>query len=92
MASDPALEVDAFVRWLATSPHKLEEYALDPAGFLEAANVGQEARPVIMAYGVNGLRQLVKETAGQIYADPEGGIVQRDESVRGFGARPSGDG
>ena len=92
MTPDPTLEVEAFVRWLAMSPHKLDAYAADPEGFLEAANVGAEARTLIKAYGVEGLRSVVRDTAGQIFADPDAGILRRDDSVRGYGSPQPGAG
>lgn len=92
MTPDPTLEVDAFVRWLAMSPHKLDAFAADPDSFLEEANVGPEARRLIRAYGVEGLRSLVRDTASRIFADPEAGIVRRDDSVPGFGSRQPGAG
>ncbi|GAC1363573.1 MAG: hypothetical protein NVSMB32_05300 [Actinomycetota bacterium] len=81
-------EVEAFVRYLAMNPHKLELYARDPEDFLVATNVGGEASATIREMGVEGVRQVVKTVAEAIYADPEAGVLRRDETVRGFGARP----
>jgi hypothetical protein len=44
-------EVEAFIRYLAMNPHKLADYKQDPSGFLDAANLGEDARTALEAFG-----------------------------------------
>ena len=88
MPQNPQVEYDAFIRWLATSPHKIDEYAADPHGFLEAAQVGEVVRARVQAIGLEGLRRAVQADAQKGLDTVNAPNFGRDETVRGFGARP----
>ncbi|HEU5003581.1 MAG TPA: hypothetical protein VFW71_12500 [Actinomycetota bacterium] len=87
MPMNPQAEYDAFIRWLATNPHKLEEYRADPTGFLEAANAGQVIRARIQAIGFEGLQRAVRDDAEKAMTAVNEPNFGRDENVQGFGAR-----
>lgn len=87
MTAELPPELDAFVRWLAMSPHKLEGFARDPEGFLVASNVGPDAAAAVRALGVEGVRRLVSEKSEAILSDTSELTYRRDETVQGFGAR-----
>lgn len=83
-------EVEAFVRWLAMNPHKLEEYMKNPGAFLDAANVGDEARAAIVGAGPGAIRRAVSAKSEEIYSGPEAtapNTYGRDETATGFGAK-----
>ena len=83
-------EVEAFIRWLAMSPHKLADYRANPAAFLDAANLGEDARATLEAWGPASVARGVELKAEEIYSAPEAAMPNtygRDESAKGFGAR-----
>ena len=90
MPQNPQVEYDAFIRWLATNPHKIAEYEADPAGFLAAANVGEIVQARVRAVGVDGLRRAIREDADRVASSIDDPNFGRDATVQGFGARKPG--
>jgi hypothetical protein len=83
-------EIEAFIRWLAMNPHKLEDYKSNPAAFLDAANLGDDARASLEAWGPESVARGVQAKAEEIHADPESASPMtygRNENVKGFGAK-----
>ena len=83
-------EVEAFIRWLAMNPHKLDDYKRNPSGFLDGANLGEEARAALEAWGPESVARGVQIKAEEIYSAPEAArptTYGRDENAKGFGAR-----
>jgi hypothetical protein len=83
-------ELEAFIRYLAMNPHKLEDYKHNPSSFLDAANLGAEARASLEAWGTDSVAKGVRKKAEEIYGDPESArptTYGRDETVKGFGAK-----
>ena len=83
-------EIEAFIRWLAMNPHKLDDYKANPPAFLDAAHLGEEARATLEAWGPESVARGVALKAEEIYSAPESASPStygRDESARGFGAR-----
>jgi len=83
-------EVEAFIRWLAMNPHKMEDYMMNPDAFLAATNLGDEAGETIRTLGPSAIRRAVNEMAEEVYSSPEAAMPNtygRDETVRGFGAK-----
>jgi hypothetical protein len=83
-------EVEAFIRWLAMNPHKLDDYKRNPSAFLAAANLGEEARAALEAWGPDSVARGVQIKAEEIYSAPEAAMPTtygRDENAKGFGAR-----
>lgn len=83
-------ELEAFIRYLAMNPQKLADYRANPTSFLDAANLGPEARASLDAWGPESVARGVQKKAEEILADPESAnpmTYGRDESVRGFGAK-----
>jgi len=83
-------EVEAFIRWLAMSPHKLADYKANPTAFLDAANLGEDARAALEAWGPESVARGVALKAEEIYSGPEAASPNtygRDESAKGFGAK-----
>jgi hypothetical protein len=84
-------EVEAFIRWLAMNPHKLEDYQKNPSAFLDAANLGEDARATLEAWGPESVARGVHIKAEEIYSAPEAAAPNsygRNENVKGFGTRP----
>jgi hypothetical protein len=83
-------EVEAFIRYLAMNPNKLADYKQNPSAFLDAANLGDDARTALEAWGPESVARGVQIKAEEIYSAPEAGrptTYGRDENARGFGAR-----
>ena len=83
-------EVEAFIRWLAMNPHKLEDYKANPTAFLDAANLGEDARATLEGWGPDSVARGVTLKAEEIYSSPEAASPNtygRDESAKGFGAK-----
>jgi hypothetical protein len=87
---DLAPEVEAFIRWLAMNPHKLADYKANPTAFLNAANLGEDARATLEGWGPESVARGVMLKAEEIYSAPEAASPNtygRDESAKGFGAK-----
>jgi len=87
---DPTSEVEAFIRFVALNPHKLEAYLKAPRAFLDAMGVGDEARAVLESYGPDGVRRAARAKADEVYNAPEAAAPNtygRDESAKGFGSK-----
>jgi hypothetical protein len=92
MADQLSPELESFIRWLATNPHKLRQYEIDPRGFLDVAQVGAEARAALEAAGPQRVRRAVEAKAEEIHSAQDIDLDNpygRDTKATGFGAKPS---
>jgi hypothetical protein len=90
MAQDPAVELEAFIRWLALSPEQARNYLQNPEAVLAGAGVSEPVRAALLAAGTEAVRQRVRAKADSIYEAPESfkpSSFNRDTSVSGYGRK-----
>lgn len=88
MAHDVDVELDDFLRWLATMPHQFAEFKKDPGVVMRRAKLSDMAQNILRGTGKEGVIQQVLEKKEQILNAPESkreSNFNRDRSVPGFG-------
>lgn len=84
---NPQVEFEAFIRWLATNPHKHAEYEADPQGFLAGSDASEVVKARVQAIGADGLRAAVQADKDKVASSIEDPNFGRTQNVQGYGAR-----
>lgn len=88
MAHDVDVELDDFLRWLATMPHHFADFKKDPQTVMRRAKLSDMAQNVLRGTGKEGVIQQVLDKKDQILNAPESkreSTFNRDRSVPGYG-------
>lgn len=88
MATDVELELDDFIRWMATMPHHLAEFKRDPEHVMRYAKLSEMAIGTLRSLGKEQVVQQIMEKKEEILTSPEalkGTNFARDFSAGGYG-------
>lgn len=88
MATDVELELDDFMRWLATMPHHFAEFKRDPESVMRYAKLSEMAITTLRSKGREASFQAVRDKRDQILDAPEAQTESkfaRDFSAPGYG-------
>ncbi|MEX0790448.1 MAG: hypothetical protein WD178_06690 [Actinomycetota bacterium] len=88
MATDVELELDDFIRWLATMPHHFSEFKRDPEQVMRYAKLSEMAVGTLRSLGKEQVVQQILAKKEEILTSPEalkGTTFARDFSAGGYG-------
>lgn len=88
MAKNVELELDDFLRWLATMPHHFEEFRKDPEHVMQYAKLSDTAKSMLRSMGKETAIQRVHDKLEEILNAPEAkkeATYARDFTAEGFG-------
>lgn len=99
MGTDVELEIDDFMRWLATMPHHFYEFKRDPEHVMRYAKLSEMAIATLRSAGKEAAVQAVRDKKEEILNAPEAkkeSKFARDFSAPGYGGvvvkkEPAGD-
>ncbi|HEU5004339.1 MAG TPA: alpha/beta fold hydrolase [Actinomycetota bacterium] len=90
--ADPAVELEAFIRWLALDPEQTRKYLRDPESVLDGARLTDRVRATLRAAGPQAVLEAARAKAETIYEAPESwkpSTFNRDISAGGYGRKPA---
>lgn len=88
MPKNVDLELDDFIRWLATMPHHFAEFRKDPENVMRYAKLSDGAKQTLRGMGPEAAKQLVQDKLDEILSPKEAGkqpSFARDMDAPGFG-------
>jgi hypothetical protein len=88
MATDVELELDDFIRWLATMPHHFAEFKQDPERVMRYAKLSDMAIGTLRSRGKEQTIRQIVDKKEEILTSPEalkGTNFARDFSAGGYG-------
>ncbi|HEX2148918.1 MAG TPA: hypothetical protein VHI31_01900 [Actinomycetota bacterium] len=88
MATDVELELDDFLRWLATMPHHLVEFKRDPEHVMRYAKLSDMAIGTLRSMGKEEALERIRNKKEEILNAPEAkeqSTFARDFSAQGYG-------
>ncbi len=88
MPKNVELELDDFMRWLATMPHHFAEFRKDPEYVMQYAKLSDMAKSTLRGIGREAAIQQVHDKLEEILSAPEAkkeATYARDFAAEGFG-------
>lgn len=88
MGTDVELELEDFIRWLATMPHHFDEFKRDPETVMRYAKLSKMAKGTLRSAGKEAAIQQVRDKLDEILNAPEAqkpSTFARDFSASGYG-------
>lgn len=88
MAKDVELELDDFLKWLATMPHHFEEFRKNPEHVMTYAKLSDMAKSSLRSAGKEAAIQQVRDKLDEILDAPESkkeSTYARDFAAGGYG-------
>jgi len=88
MGTDVELELDDFIRWLATMPHHFAEFKRDPEHVMRYAKLSEMAVGTLRGLGNEQVIQQIVDKKEEILTSPEalkGVTYARDFKAGGYG-------
>jgi hypothetical protein len=88
MGTDVELELDDFIRWLATMPHHFAEFKRDPEHVMRYAKLSEMAIGTLRSLGKEQVVRQIVDKKEEILTSPEalkGVTFARDFSAGGYG-------
>ncbi|CAN5808954.1 hypothetical protein BH23ACT12_BH23ACT12_18850 [soil metagenome] len=90
MATDVEVELDDFMRWLATMPHHFAEFKRDPDFVMRYAKLSDMAVGTLHSMGKEAAVQRVRDKLDEILNAPEArekSTYARDFTAQGYGGK-----
>lgn len=90
MAKNVDVELDDFLRWLATMPQHRAEYRKDPENVMDYAMLSDMAKSALREIGAEQVVERAKEKLDEILNSPESkkeSTFSRDFSASGYGGK-----
>ena len=88
MPKNVELELDDFIRWLATMPHHFAEFRRDPESVMRYAKLSDMAKQTLRGMGKEAASQRVQDKLDEILSPKEASkqpSFARDLDAPGFG-------